>query len=162
MLLNVATIGSSAPPLGLAVDRAWIVKGSGGNRPNAVENVDFQLTENDTKLVTKVNQYLAWRMLLSRAAKGRNLCFRVYFPYNVQIAVWGAGGNAFSRWYTPGWHMVQCEYMTNGYSRYTVDGAVLYTGTIFGVPDFYGIGVGTILFDIGNRGGTPPQYYEWW
>lgn len=161
MFLNVPSMGATQAPIGYAVDRAWIVKGTGGNRPAAVEGYDFTLTENDTKLVAKINQYLAFRVLPSRAAKGRNLYFRVYFPYNIQIAVWGAG-NAFSRWYSPGWHTVQCEYMLNGTCRYTIDGAVLYTGSVFGVPDFYGVGVGTILFDIGNRGGTLPANYEWW
>jgi hypothetical protein len=162
MLLNVPSLGATQPSINKAVDRAWIVKGSGGgSRPSAVENVDFRLSESDTKLEILVHQYLAYRMLYSRAAKGRNLCFRVYFPFETQIAVWGAG-NAFSTWYPAGWHLVQCEYMTNGYCRYTIDGVVRYTGTIFGVPDFYGVGRGTVLFDIGNRGGTPPQYYEWW
>ena len=160
MFLNVPSLWATQPPIGYAVDRTWIVKGSGGSRPAAVEGVDFTLTENDTKLVARINQYLAFRILPSRVAKGRNLYFRIYMPYNIQIAVWGSG-NAFSRWYTPGWHTVLCEYMTNGTNRYTIDGAVIYTGSIIAAPDFYGVGVGTILFDIGNRGGVPPAGAEW-
>lgn len=161
MLLNVASLGATST-IGLAIDRSWIVKGTGSNRPSSIEGVDHVLTEFDSKFQALKNQYYACRILPSRVANGAVLYFRIYFFTSTQIAVWGSGGAAFSAWFPVGWHTVKCEYFANGQNRYTVDGTVRYSGTNRGSPDFYWTGAGTMLVDIGNRGGVLPAGCEWW
>ena len=75
MLLNTITHGAELtlrPP----VNRGWIVKGTGSNRPAAIEGTDFTLTELDTKFVARYNQYMAFN-LLPRYSTGTSGCSRI-------------------------------------------------------------------------------------
>lgn len=161
MLLNTINLGGELqlrPP----VNRSWIVKGTGGNRPAAIEGSDFTLTEMDTKFVANYNQYMAFN-LQSRYVAG--VTKKLFLVFNIglttQIAAWGSG-NAFSRWYGAGWHTMHIEYYANGHNAYYIDGVLLYSGAIVGIPDFYWNGAQTILFDVGNRGSALPAGYEWY
>lgn len=102
MLLNTITIGAEFQPRA-PINRAWIVKGTGSNRPAATEGVDFTLTETDTKFVALRNQYMAFNFL-PRYVAGvtKKLYMRFYVGLSTQVAVWG-NGNAFSRWFGAGW-----------------------------------------------------------
>lgn len=161
MLLNLQMSGAVST-LGLAINRAWIVKGTGSNRPPAIEGYDFTLTENDSLFKCLRDQWYACNMLPTRVQAGKTLYFRIHFNSSVQIAVWGNLGSAFYAWYNAGWHTVKCEYFENGQNRYTIDGVVRYSGPNRGVPDFYWGGVQTLTVDIGNRGGVLPAGCEWW
>lgn len=161
MLLNTITLGAefqARPP----INRGWIVKGTGNNRPLAVEGSDFILTEIDTKFEARYNQYMAFN-LQQRYVAGvtKKLFLRFYVGLSTQVAVWGSS-NAFSRWYPAGWHTLRCEYYANGQNAYYVDDVLMHSGSIRGIPDFYWVGVQTLLFDVGNRGGVLPAGYEWY
>jgi len=161
MLLNTITVGVEFQPRA-PINRAWIVKGTGSNRPAATEGVDFTLTETDTKFVALRNQYMAFNFLPRyEAGVTKKLYMRFYIGLSTQVAVWG-NGNAFSRWFGAGWHTFHLEYYANGQNAYYIDGILLHSGVVRGVPDFYWTGAQTILFDVGNRGGVLPAGYEWY
>lgn len=161
MLLNTITHGAELtirPP----INRGWIVKGTGSNRPAAIEGTDFQLTEVDTKFVALRNQYMAFNLQPRYVAgETKKLFMRFYIGLSTQVAVWG-NGNAFSRWFGAGWHEFRIEYYSNGHNAYYIDGALMHAGAVRGIPDFYWSGSQTILFDVGNRGGTLPAGFEWY
>lgn len=154
-------------PLGEGIiNLAWVVKGTGSNRPYAIRGTDFEVGDGLTKFTALKSQYIAFNLTSRFPALGgaRKLYFRVYLPTTIQIAVWGVGGNAFSTNFGAGWHTVQCDYAADGTNKYYIDGALRYSGTIRGIPDFYWNGVSghTVLFDTGSRGGTLPAGYTWY
>lgn len=161
MLLNTITHGAELtlrPP----INRGWIVKGTGSNRPAAIEGSDFTLTELDTNFVARYDQYMAFNLQARYVAgETKKLYFRFYLARSAQVAVWG-NGNAFSRWFGAGWHDFRLEYYSNGHNAYYIDNALMHAGAVRGIPDFYWSGTQTILFDVGNRGGILPAGYEWY
>lgn len=159
MLLNVMDV--KGLPMLSGVDASWVMKGAWPNRFNAVEGVDYRLTESDTKLEILKWQVNTIRFYVERIVASSALFLRIYVPYTSSIELWGATA-AFRVECPAGWHSLKLEFFANGQNRYTLDGVVRYTGTIRGAVYVVWTGSGTLLADIGNRGGALPAGFEWW
>lgn len=159
MLLNGGIV--SGLPMLSGIDASWVMKGAWPNRVNAIEGVDYKLTESDTKLEILKWQVNTIRFQAARIVAPSALFLRIYVPYTASIELWG-GTAAFRVDCPAGWHTLKLEFFANGQNRYTLDGVVRYTGTIRGAVFVVWTGSGTLLADIGNRGGVLPAGFEWW
>lgn len=159
MLLNSGIV--SGLPMLSGLDPSWVMKGTWQDRFNAIEGVDYRLSESDTKLELLRPQVIAVRLLESRITAPSSLFLRLYMPFAGKIELWGSTA-AFLVDCAAGWHALKLEFFASGQNRYTLDGVVRYTGTIRGAVYAGWTGSGTMLVDIGNRGGVLPDGCEWW